>query len=168
MAHFMYQLLWAMGYPDILKNITYGCVSVRVFPDLISLELVDWVEKAVSPHSSTLAWKIPWMEEPGGLLSVGSYRVRHDWSNLAAAAIDWVKQMPLPNLTTTAKKAVDHLNFLSTCLRHCSFMSLMVLVLKISDSDRNLYHWFYCLGPLNYEHLLPWVSCLQRADSQSL
>ena len=104
MAHFMYQLLWAMGYPDILKNITYGCVSVRVFPDLISLELVDWVEKAVAPHSSTLAWKIPWMEEPGGLLSVGSYRVRHDWSNLAAAAIDWVKQMPLPNLTTTTTK----------------------------------------------------------------
>ena len=30
-------------------------------------------------HSSTLAWKIPWMEEPGGLQSVGSPRVRHDW-----------------------------------------------------------------------------------------
>ena len=29
-------------------------------------------EKAVAPHSSTLAWKIPWMEEPGGLLSMGS------------------------------------------------------------------------------------------------
>ena len=30
------------------------------------------------PHSSTLAWKIPWMEEPGGLQSMGSLRVRHD------------------------------------------------------------------------------------------
>ena len=38
------------------------------------------------PHSSTLAWKIPWMEEPGGLPSMGSHRVRHDWSDLAAAA----------------------------------------------------------------------------------
>ena len=35
-------------------------------------------EKAVEPHSSTLAWKIPWMEEPGGLQSMGSRRVGHD------------------------------------------------------------------------------------------
>ena len=35
-------------------------------------------------HSSTLAWKIPWMEEPGGLPSMGSHRVGHDWSDLAA------------------------------------------------------------------------------------
>ena len=35
-------------------------------------------EKAMAPHSSTLAWKIPWMEKPGGLLSMGSHRVGHD------------------------------------------------------------------------------------------
>ena len=33
----------------------------------------------MAPHSRTLAWKIPWMEEPGGLQSMGSLRVRHDW-----------------------------------------------------------------------------------------
>ena len=33
-------------------------------------------EKAMAPHSSTLAWEIPWMEEPGGLQSMGSLRVR--------------------------------------------------------------------------------------------
>ena len=37
-------------------------------------------EKAMAPHSSTLAWKIPWTQEPGGLQSVGSLRVRHDFS----------------------------------------------------------------------------------------
>ena len=37
-------------------------------------------EKATAPHSSTLAWKIPWMEEPGGLQSTGSLRVGHDWA----------------------------------------------------------------------------------------
>ena len=36
-------------------------------------------EKAMAPHSSTLAWKIPWVEEPGRLQSMGSLRVRHDW-----------------------------------------------------------------------------------------
>jgi len=44
----------------------------------------DWwgviasVEKAMAPYSSTLAWKIPWMEEPGRLQSMGSLRVGHD------------------------------------------------------------------------------------------
>ena len=39
----------------------------------------------MAPHSSTLAWKTPWMEEPGGLPSMGSHRVGHNWSDLAAA-----------------------------------------------------------------------------------
>ena len=38
------------------------------------------MEKAMAPHSSTLAWKIPWMEEPGRLQSMGSLGVRHDWA----------------------------------------------------------------------------------------
>ena len=41
-------------------------------------EIGEAEEKAVAPHSSTLAWKIPWMEEPGGLQSMGSLRVGHD------------------------------------------------------------------------------------------
>ena len=38
------------------------------------------MEKAMAPHSSTLPWKIPWMEEPGGLQSMGLWRVGHDWA----------------------------------------------------------------------------------------
>ena len=37
-------------------------------------------EKAMAPHSSTLAWKIPWTEEPGKLQSMGSRRVEYDWA----------------------------------------------------------------------------------------
>ena len=36
-------------------------------------------EKAMAPHSSTLAWKLPWVEEPGRLQSMGSLRVEYDW-----------------------------------------------------------------------------------------
>ena len=36
-------------------------------------------EKVMAPHFSTLAWKIPWAEEPGGLQSMGLWRVGHDW-----------------------------------------------------------------------------------------
>ena len=42
-----------------------------------SLGWEDLLEKAMAPHSSTLAWKIPWMEEPGRLQSMGSQRVGH-------------------------------------------------------------------------------------------
>ena len=48
-----------------ITKIQIGCASLSM-------------EKAMAPHSSTLAWKIPWMEESGGLQSVGSLRVRHD------------------------------------------------------------------------------------------
>ena len=40
--------------------------------------LHSYLEKAVAPHSSTLAWKIPWTEGPGGLQSTGSLGVGHD------------------------------------------------------------------------------------------
>ena len=43
-----------------------------------SLGQEDPLEKAMATHSSPLAWKIPWMEEPGGLQSMGPQRVGHD------------------------------------------------------------------------------------------
>ena len=43
-----------------------------------SLGQEDPLEKEMATHSSTLAWKIPWMEEPGRLQSMGSQRVGHD------------------------------------------------------------------------------------------
>ena len=46
-----------------------------------SLSQEDPLEKAMAPHSSILAWEIPWREEPGGLQSMGSQRVRHDSSD---------------------------------------------------------------------------------------
>ena len=44
------------------------------------------LKKEMATHSSVLAWRIPGTGEPGGLPSMGSHKVRHDWSNLAAAA----------------------------------------------------------------------------------
>ena len=45
------------------------------------------LEKEMATHSSVLAWRIPGTGEPGGLPSMGSHRVGHDWSDLAAAAM---------------------------------------------------------------------------------
>ena len=48
----------------------------------------DTLEKAMATYSSIFAWRIPGMGEPGGLPSLGSHRVGHDCSNLAAAAAE--------------------------------------------------------------------------------
>ena len=51
-----------------------------------SLGWEDTLQKGKATHSSILAWRIPWREEPGGLLSMGSQRVRHDWASMCACA----------------------------------------------------------------------------------
>ena len=45
-----------------------------------SLGWEDPLEKGMATHSSILAWRIPWTEEPGGILSMGLQRIRHDWA----------------------------------------------------------------------------------------
>ena len=59
------------------------------------------MEKEMATHSSVLAWRIPGTGEPGGLLSMGSHRVGHDWSDLAAAAAEiyYIEKIP-HNLTS--------------------------------------------------------------------
>ena len=65
---------------------SYGSSVFRFFFFFSKIIYTILPEKAMAPHSSTLAWKIPWTEEPGRLQSMGSLRVGHDWSDLAAAA----------------------------------------------------------------------------------
>ena len=50
-------------------------------PQVLSLGWEDPLEERMATHSSILAWRIPWAEEPGGLESMGSQRVGHDWAN---------------------------------------------------------------------------------------
>ena len=56
-----------------------------------SLSWEDPLEKEMATHSSTLAWKIPWMEEHGRLQSVGSQRVGHDWATSLNYEIMYVR-----------------------------------------------------------------------------
>jgi len=53
-------------------------VYIHVYMDMYIYIHTHILEKAMAPHSSTLAWRIPWMEEPDRLQSVGSLRVGHD------------------------------------------------------------------------------------------
>ena len=70
----------ALGKPSTTsppKTHTHKCTHTCTHTHICNHSL----EKAMAPHSSTLAWKIPWTEEPGRLQSTGSLRVGHDWVN---------------------------------------------------------------------------------------
>ena len=78
----------SFSFSIIPSKETPGLISFRMdWLDLLELRLLlcPDLEKAMATHSSTLAWRIPRTGEPGGLPSMGSHRVGHDWSNLAAA-----------------------------------------------------------------------------------
>ena len=55
-----------------------NCLSAMQETQVQSLGWEDPLKKGMATHSSTLAWKIPWTAEPGGLQSTGSQRVGHD------------------------------------------------------------------------------------------
>ena len=74
----LFLLYWPMPKP-LTVWITVKCGKFwRIW------EYQTTLEKEMATHSSVLSWRIPGMGEPGGLASMGSHRVRHDWSDLAA------------------------------------------------------------------------------------
>ena len=80
---------WTPGVGDGQGGL--ACCDSWGRKELDTTEQLNWTEsweteKAMATHSSALAWRIPGTGEPGGLPSMGSHRVRNDWSDLAAAA----------------------------------------------------------------------------------
>ena len=80
-----YEKCWirAVGLIKIDKII--GTLSDSSMGSFLKFSFFKWpwhtiTQKAMAPNSSTLSWKIPWMEEPGRLQSMGSLRVGHDWA----------------------------------------------------------------------------------------
>jgi len=62
----------------------------------------------MATHSSVLAWRIPGTGEPGGLPSMGSHRVEHDWSDLAAVAAAHPSKVMLKILQAKLQQYVNH------------------------------------------------------------
>ena len=69
-------LSWSFSPFDMLLSLSTS-LNLKVSDSLFCLLLYP-KEKAMAPHSNTLAWKISWTEKPGGLQSMGLLRVRHD------------------------------------------------------------------------------------------
>ena len=89
------RVLWALGSIGIIEEalgakgiMCVGCTFLGIFLEAAEhiysstclWQCCLYLEKKMATHSSILAWKIPWMEEPGGLLSMGLKIVGHDWA----------------------------------------------------------------------------------------
>ena len=69
---------WRRAWQLFLPRESNGQGTLAGYSHRVAKELNTTTEKAMAPHSSTLAWNIPWMEEPSRLQSIRSLRVRHD------------------------------------------------------------------------------------------
>ena len=76
LEHEIFAPCFVLGYVPVCPSLQ----SMGTWIEFVSYYCVK-SEKAMATHSSTLAWKIPWLEEPGGLQSMGSLRVRYDWAS---------------------------------------------------------------------------------------
>ena len=83
-----YTLVWTSQVGLVVKTppAKAGGIKTQVW----SLGLEDTLEEGTAAHSSILAWKVPWTEEPESLLSMGSQRVGHNWIDLAHTWKVWL------------------------------------------------------------------------------
>ena len=123
-------------------------VHLKVFFGYSCLFIHTWLTLGMATHSSVLAWRIPGTGEPGGLPSMGSHRVGHDWSDLAAeAAAVAVFVTNLELLAHTWKKlyfkpfhrSLDLLSMAGS--DHLSFPALIGECTLVVSSN-----WFLCVS----------------------
>ena len=112
----------------------------------------------MATHSSTLAWKIPWMEGPGGLQSMGSWRVGHDWSDLAAAAAAHASKVMLKILQARLQQYVNRelpdvqAGFRKGKGTRDQIANIRWIIKKAREFQKNIYFCF-----IDYAKALDWV-----------
>ena len=117
----------------------------------------------MATHSSVLAWRIPGTGEPGGVRSMGLHRVRYDWSDLAAAALDHKEGWALKNWcfwTVVLEKTLESpLDCKESILKEISpEYSLEGLVLKLKFQYFGHLHQYWCKESIHWKR--PW--CWER------
>ena len=133
----------------------------------------------MATHSSVLAWRIPGMGKPGGLLSMGSHRVGHDWSDLfliSSASIRsipflssivsiFILNVPLVSLIFLKKSLVFPILLFSSSSLHCSLRKAFLSLLAILWNSE--FRWVYLsFSPLPFISLLFWAICKAPRDNQ--
>ena len=106
------------------------------------------LEQEMATHSSVLSWRVPGTGEPGRLPSMGSHRVGHDWSDLAAAAaVNHLFSLPLKRINLDANDWVwayysDNLKYTLMTKKRQSFANVSTSTIGSNKYDTS----HYCLG----------------------
>ena len=97
------------SYPESFAGSSEGKESVCSADLVWSLGGEDPLEKGMATHSGILAWRIPWREEPGGLQSMESQRVRHNWAtNTFTAGLVNLGSCNMNRVTYKQQKFLSH------------------------------------------------------------
>ena len=75
---------WELNWKQIIGMPCFLCYALLYFTDTVFF--TNWRPMATAAHYSNLAWRIPWIEKPGGLQSIGSQTAGHNWSDLDGTA----------------------------------------------------------------------------------
>ena len=133
----------------------------------VNNDYITAAEKAMAPHSSTLAWKIPWTEEPGRLQSTGSHRVGHDWATSLSlfTFMHWRRKWQ-PTPVFLPEKSMDSGAWWAAVYGVAQSRTILKW-LSSSSSWNHLQHWAHrpqctCLIAGGFVHILPPSKKLQR------
>ena len=108
-CHCLLRLPWLLTPKSLVDHMVKN-LPVMQETGVQSLGLEDPLEKEMAIHSSILAWRIPWTGEPGGLQSMGSQRVGHDWVRTCKwLTLHYYSTTPVIKLETTRELFHSHL-----------------------------------------------------------
>ena len=115
------KVIFIKDFPGGASGKEPTCQCRRHRRQVLSLDQEDCLEEGMATHSNVLAWRIPWTEEPGGLQSMGSQRVEHDWSELAGTKV------LIEKIVSWLDSSKSQFNYklrssLATCLHFRSFL----------------------------------------------
>ena len=97
-----------MGFPGDTSDKESSCQCRRYEMWIRSLGREDPLEKAMATNSSILTWRIPWIEDPGRLQSMGLQRVRHNWLSEHCCVSKWSCTYPSPSVSSGNTSLTPH------------------------------------------------------------
>ena len=109
-------------------------------------------EKAMATHSSTLAWETPWTEKPGGLPSMGSHRVGHDWHDSSSSNLPSL-YLHFGDTSIQMETASEVGNFPVDTVSGCRFLDLPIMAPALSFFPV-LWFWLTWHHPIQQQHLI--------------
>ena len=158
--------------PQVGKNLP---ANARDIKDVGSSLGWDLLEEGTGTHSSILAWRIPWTEEPGGPQSIGSQRVGRDWSDLACMHIQFSQHHLLEKAILSPMvwschfcgRSFDHMHngvFLSSL-----FYSISLICLFLCQYHAVWLLWLCVTCPIFFKHPFPFTAwCILQQISHNI